>query len=338
MSVDPIWITEADVVALMHLGEAVDALERGLRIEADEGATNMEKTAAHWGAGSNMHAVGAVFEGAGVFGTKTWGHTEGGSTPLLLLWDARNGRLLAVVEAFALGQMRTGAMSGVATRWMSDPRAAELAVVGAGKQALTQVAAVFSVRRIRRVRVFSRTPEKREAFAARLRTLYPQAAFDVFGEVGAAVAGAPVVTLITRAREPVVYEGMLSRGTHVNAAGAITNERREFAQDLFPRAALVAVDTVRATRELSSEFIDYYEHTRGGDWSAVHRIADLVSGRVKRPPSPDLTLFKAMGMGISDVAVGVEVLARARAAGRGRPLPHPDRITPRLYGEDCPIG
>src|SRR5438046_10767009 len=115
----PRWITEADVAQSIDLRDAIDALTRGLREEAAGSARNMDKTAAHWGKASNMHAIGAVFEGAGVFGTKTWGHTEGGSTPLLLIWSTENGRLEAVIEAFALGQMRTGAMSGVAKRWMS---------------------------------------------------------------------------------------------------------------------------------------------------------------------------------------------------------------------------
>ena len=98
----PRWISEADVVQLMHLGEAIDALGRGLIEEAAGSARNMEKTAAHWGASSNMHAIGAVFEGAGVFGTKTWGNTPAGSTPLLLLWNASTAKLLAIIEARAL--------------------------------------------------------------------------------------------------------------------------------------------------------------------------------------------------------------------------------------------
>src|SRR5689334_4050909 len=160
----PRWISESDVVALMHLGDAIEALTGGLLEEAAGSALNMEKTAAHWGASSNMHAIGAVFEGANVFGTKTWGNTPEGSTPLLILWNATTAKLWAIIEARALGQMRTAAMSAVATRWMSDPAADDLAIVGSGKQALTQVAAVAAVRRLRRVRVFSPTPAKRDAF------------------------------------------------------------------------------------------------------------------------------------------------------------------------------
>src|SRR5437868_6249907 len=143
----PRWISETDVVQLMDLGAAIEALTRGLFEEAAGTARNMEKTAAHWGNSSNMHAVGAVFEGADVFGTKTWGNTPAGSTPLLILWHATTAKLWAVVEARALGQMRTAAMSGIATKWMSQQDADDLAVIGSGKQALTPVAAITAARR-----------------------------------------------------------------------------------------------------------------------------------------------------------------------------------------------
>src|SRR5262249_20367854 len=263
-------------------GEAITALERGLAEEAAGRARNMDKTTQHWGKASNMHAIGAIYEGAGIFGTKSWGHTEHGSTPLLTLWDAENGRLVAIMEAFALGQLRTGAMSGVGTRCMAAPDAGELAVIGTGKQATTQVAAVIAVRPIRRVRVFGPTPEHRTAFAARLRANHPEVEIVEAESAAAAVKDAPIVTLVTRARHPVVHAAMLARGTHVNAAGAITPERREFDEDLFPRADLVAVDSLDAARRLSSEFIDWYGEALGEEWEGVARVCDLV-GKDARP-------------------------------------------------------
>src|SRR5258706_4456293 len=166
----PRWITEADVAQSIDLGDALEALTSGLREEATGSARNMEKTAAHWGKSSNMHAIGAVFEGANVFGTKTWGNTpEGGSTPLLVLWDAVSARLLAIIEARVLGQLRTAAMSAIATQWMSAGDADDFAVIGSGKQALTQVAAVAAVRRGLRRPVLLSTARKKRAVARELR-------------------------------------------------------------------------------------------------------------------------------------------------------------------------
>ncbi len=278
-----------------------------------------------------MHAIGAVFEGANVFGTKTWGNTpEGGSTPLLVLWDATTAKLWAIIEARALGQMRTGAMSAIATRWMSERDADDLAIIGSGKQALTQAAAVAAVRRLRRVRVFSPTPAKRSAFAEKLRSAFPGAEIRVADDAASAADGASIITLITRARDPVITSSMVARGAHVNAAGAITQERREFSQDLFPRATLVAVDTLPATRQLSAEFIDWYDGTCGGDWTRVQPISAIVAAARPRPGSTDLSLFKPMGMGISDVSLAIEIVRRAEASGIGRTMPHPGIATPRI--------
>jgi alanine dehydrogenase len=314
----------------MDLGDAIEALTRGLREEAAGTARNMEKTAAHWGSSSNMHAIGAVFEGADVFGTKTWGNTPAGSTPLLILWHATTAKLLAIIEARALGQMRTAAMSAIATKWMSDERADDLAIIGSGKQALTQVAAIAAVRRLRRVRVFSPTPEKRSAFAERLRSTFPGIEIKTADDPASATDGASIITLITRARDPVLTSSMVARGAHVNAAGAITRERREFAQDLFPRAMLVAVDTLPATRALSAEFIDWYDGQCRGDWISVQRISDIVAGGWFRPTHTDISLFKPMGMGISDVSLGIEIIRRSDASAIGRTIPHPGLATPRI--------
>ncbi len=152
---DALWISEADVVSLLDMKGAIDALERGLIAEAEGKVQNMVKTHVAWGGGSTLHAIGAAFQEAGFAGTKTWAHTPGGATPLLILFDSGSGALKAIIEAFAMGQMRTGSVSGLATRWMSRQDASEFALIGTGKQALPQAAAILAVRPIRRIRVYS---------------------------------------------------------------------------------------------------------------------------------------------------------------------------------------
>src|SRR5256885_15231270 len=123
----------------------------------------MAKAHQIWGGHHTLHAIGAVVEGANIVGTKTWAHTAGGATPLVTLWNSDTGRLEAIIEAFALGQMRTGGISGVATMHMAAGAADELAIVGTGKQAMTQVMAIAAVRPLKRIRVFSPTPANRAA-------------------------------------------------------------------------------------------------------------------------------------------------------------------------------
>jgi ornithine cyclodeaminase len=323
----PLWITEADVVGLMHLPAAIVALEEGLKLEAAGAAQNMAKTHATFGKGDTLHAIGATFEGAGFVGTKTWAHTEGGATPLLILWDAHTGALKAIIEAFALGQMRTGAMSGVATKWMAAPDADDFALIGTGKQAMTQLAAVAAVRPLQRVRVFGRDAEKRGRFAAAaLKHGFPVREATSVAE---AVEGATIVTLVTRARSPILNAAMLSRSTHLNAIGAIVPEREEFSQDLFPRVGLVAADDVGTTRKLSKEFRDFYGQSDEA-WRTVVPISRLVARGEPRPKDCDISIFKAMGMGISDLALGMKIYQGAVAGGLGRALETPRKVAPRL--------
>jgi ornithine cyclodeaminase len=323
----PIWITEAEVVSLMNLREAIAALENGLLMEARGEAENMIKTHVAWDH-SNLHAIGAAFVGAGVVGTKTWAHTGGGTCPLLILFDAKNGSLKAVIEAFALGQMRTGGISGVATNWLAREDATEMAIIGTGKQALAQIAAVAAVRPLRRVRVFSPRPESRSEFVRKART---ELDFEMIEAqtVEEAVADAMIVTTVTRATEPFLNSRMLRTGAHVNAVGAITPDRAEIAQDVFPRCSAVVVDSLPAVQKLSSEFIEYYANK---DWDRIKPLSAVLAAGTKRPPSADISMFKAMGMGISDLALGKEIYQRAQRNGVGREIPQPQKAKPRLIG------
>lgn len=320
---DAIWITEAEVVQLMDLKEAIAALEGALRAEARGDAQNMTKTLLQYGK-NNLHAIGAKL--GNLVGTKTWTHTQGGTCPLLLLWSAEDGSLAAVIEAFALGNLRTGGISGVAADWMARKDAKVMALAGTGKQALAQVGTMLAVRPIERLQIYSPRPESRTEFA---KKAHEEFAIDAVACASAAEAckGAHIVTLVTRASEPFVTAGMLDRGAHLNAVGAIAPDREEFAQDVFDRATRVAVDNLPGVQQLSREFRTRYASS---GWDEVLPLSALVAQGQKRRDSDDISLFKAMGMGISDLALGVELVRRARERGVGRVIPQPRKAKPRL--------
>ncbi|CDO35252.1 ornithine cyclodeaminase family protein [Novosphingobium sp. KN65.2] len=325
---EAIWISEAEVVSLMALPEAIDALREGLREEAAGRASNMVKTHATWATGSTLHAIGAVFEGWGVVGTKTWAHTAGGAMPLLILIDAENGAVLAIIEAFALGQMRTGGISGLGADVMARADARRMAMIGAGKQSITQVAAVAAVRQLERVTVWSPTAANREGLAERVEQNLGIEAIAT-PSLEEALDGADIVTLATRARAPFLGADVLPRGVHINAVGAITPERAEFDPALLERATVTAADSVPQVRKLSREFMEAFGDDEG-KWGQLLPLSTLVAEGAGRPAGADLTLFKAMGMGISDLSLGIALLNRARQSGVGRPLPTVTRQAPRL--------
>jgi len=322
-----LWISEAEVTSLLDMDTAMAALEQGLQLEARGEATNMTKTHVAW-PGGNLHAIGASFTGAGIVGTKTWAYTPGGSTPLLILFDSTSGALLAVIEAFALGQLRTASASGVATRKLARAEARTFAIIGTGEQALPQTAAVAAVRPLDAIRVFGRNPERKAAFVKRVEEELGISASGT-DSVASAVEGADIITLVTRATEPFLRSAMVARGAHVNAVGAITPERAEFEPELLDRCDPIVVDSVAQVQRLSREFINYFEQGRKA-WSAVTPLSALVAGGRGRSLESDLTLFKAMGMGISDLSLGIKCYRHAVEHGLGRSIPHPQRVRIRL--------
>jgi alanine dehydrogenase len=324
----PLWISESEIVSMMDVSEAIASLERGLIAEAAGEAQNMIKTHAEWD-GSTLHAIGAVFPQMGFCGTKTWAHTKNGATPLLILFDSGDGSIKAIIEAFALGQMRTAAASGVATRRLAREDASEFAIIGTGKQAITQVAAVVAVRPIRHIRVFSRDETRRNAFAERVRSEF-NLEVTSSRSIAEATEGASVVTIATRAADPIVFSTMLQQGAHINSVGAIVPTRAEIAQDVLVRCGQIVTDSVPQARKLSREMIEFFADRADG-WNAVKPLAGLVANRSTRGPTDDLTLFKALGVGISDLSLGIELYKRAISSGHGYAFASPQRIAPQLH-------
>lgn len=285
------WISEDEVAERLDLPGAINAIEGALERESAGAAQTMTKAHLAWGDGHTLHAVGGV--DGDLVGTKTWAHTGGGANPLLILWDSETGERRAVIEAFALGQLRTAAMSGLATRMLADPTTTVGAVIGTGKQALPQVSALVSVLPIVAMRVHGRDPQRRKALAAHVEgELLVEAV--VTGSVAEAVDGAGVITTATRATEPFLAASMVASGAHVNAIGAITPERAELHADLVDRS-FVVTDSVDQARALAREV----------DGRELRALSSLVGSP---RPAADLTLFKAMGIGLADVALGRAIL------------------------------
>lgn len=332
--VRPRWLTEADVAACLDMATAITALRDMLEAEAAGQARSMAKAHTSWevdGARAGLHVVGGVLPATGLVGVKSWAHTPGGAAPLVTLFDSRTGALRAVIEAFALGQLRTGAMSGIATDLLADPDATELTVIGTGKQALPQVAAVAAVRRLERVTVWGRDHDHAVTFVNRVQQELELPA-RVVADVSTAVRDAHVITLVTRATLPLLTAEATAPGTHINAVGAITRERMEFEPALLQRCATVAVDSVVQARELSSELRTYF----GADdaaWQSVRPLSELVAANARRSHDADLTLFKPLGIGLADVAVAARFAELAEHGDLGTDLPARTKANPRLRTE-----
>ncbi len=321
-----LWLTEADVCRLIDLTGSVVALEKGLALEAEGKAVNMTKTQTVWDVGS-LNVTGAQFTGDGLVGAKIWSNANLGAAPIIIMHGANDGQIVAIIEAFALGQMRTASLSSVATKWCSVADADEMAIMGSGHQALPQVSAIASVRDLKRVRVWSRTAANRDSFVDELRDAFD---FEILAcdSVADAAKDCPIITTFTRAAEPFLFADMVSKGTHINAGGAIIPTKAEIDQSVFDRCDKIICDNLAQVQKGSRELMEYA--ARAGNWDAVMPICNLVRDQKPRPEGADISIYKFMGMGLADMASAVEILKRARDEGVGTEYPHPHRAKPRL--------
>lgn len=314
----PIYLTEADVGRLVTVKDAIATLEDLFATWADPATVNLPRQRARAGT-ADLNVMGAAWGAKGVFGLKAYhiGTTAGSSH--VLLYAANDSRLLAMIESDRLGRMRTGAASGIATKLLAKPDVRTLGVIGAGRQAFTQVAAVCAVREIAEVHVFSPTAEHREDFARQIeRELHVAARPAASAE--AAVADADIVITITKSAEPVVRANWLKSGVHVNAAGANAASRREVDGETVLRATVRATDHLAQALQEASEYRDLIAAGRL-KWQDIVELGDIITGKVpgRRGPA-DITLFKSLGIALEDVAFADLIYRRAIERGTGRAL------------------
>jgi alanine dehydrogenase len=316
-----LYLTEQDVTDLFTMPDALAAVEAVFKAQAAGEATNEARRRVR-AAGATLHVMSgaaADFEGAGYLGLKAYTVAAGKARFYVQLFDAATGELLAFVEADKLGQMRTGAASGVATKYLARADAATVGVYGAGWQAASQLAAVCAVRDIKRVRVYSRTAERREKFCAQMRA---ELQLDDIAPAARPeeAADADIVITITSAREPVLEGAWLRPGAHVNAAGGNSVLRREFDDAVVTRSSFVAVDSLEQAKVEAGELIAAVE--RGAlTWERVRELRHVVSGELKgRQDDRQITLFKSLGLAIEDVAAAAVVYRKAKERGVGREI------------------
>jgi len=319
-----LWLTERDVTSLINLSGVIAALERALVLEAEGKARNMYKAQTVWDKGST-NVTGAQFVSEGFSGGKIWTNVGGSSEPLTVLHGAADGKLRAIIESIALGTMRTAALASVATKFLAAEGADDLAIIGSGKQSLTQVAAVHAVRPLKRLRVFSPTPANRAAFVDLVKSKYT---FEVVNapSIEAAVKDAPIISTFTRARVPFLSADMIAKGAHLNAGGAIIPAYAEITPDVVGRASLIVVDNIEQCRENARELNDAFAAGIGGGWESVRQLSAVVKAGKPRPAGTDLTLYKFMGVGLADLAAGIEIYRRAQAQGKGTKREHAVRF------------
>ena len=235
----------------------------------------------------------------------------------VLLFEADTGRLLALLDGGAITAIRTAAVSGVATDLLARPDSVELAILGAGVQARTHVEAIAAVRPLRRVRIWSRNPERAAALALEQGSRFN---FRVEAEASAeaAVRGADIVATVTASAEPILQRGWLKEGVHINAVGSSIPTSREIDTATLAAARLFVDRRESALAEAGDLLIPMLEGAVKGDHVQAELGEVLTGKNPGRRSARELTLFKSLGIAVEDVASAAYVVRRARETDTGQ--------------------
>jgi alanine dehydrogenase len=291
-------LDEAAVEGLLRMEEVIPAMERALSDFSSGKVVQPVRTILPVEEHQGFLGLMPAYTGAAL-GTKLvalYPHNTGVPThhATILLFKPETGEPLVTMDGRLITEVRTAAVSAVATQHLASPDASILAIIGSGVQARSHLEALRLVRNFREVRVWS--PRRAAAFAKEHGVRAAASAEE-------AVRGADVVVTATTSPTPVLSGGWLSPGAHINAVGAPRPDWRELDDEVLGRS-LVYVDSREAALEESGDVI------AAGEIFA--EIGEVVSGaRPGRRSAEEITLFKSLGLAVEDVATAELVYHKA---------------------------
>ena len=310
-----IHITDDQVQELLPMKECMQALEDALRLAAEGVGGSLVRQTLYWPGGRFRLMAGSA-PGHDTVGFKVYG----GGVNLVLAFSVANNNLEAIMESRVLSELRTGAAGGLAAKYMAKDDASIIGIIGSGSQSKAQVEAICSVRPIKHVKVFTRTAENREPFAAELNDAFDLTAVAVTS-AEECITGSDIIITATGSRNPVFEASWLTPGAHINAIGATTPGRREIDEATVGRCDVVVVESLAQAKLECGELI-MAEERDTFQWSKAVEFRHLVSGVAGKRPSPQsITLFDALGVAMEDMAAAGVVLKKAKEQGLGVELP-----------------
>jgi ornithine cyclodeaminase len=235
---------------------------------------------------------------------------------VVILFEAKHGRLLAVIDASEITAIRTAAVSGLATRLLARPDAGNLAILGSGVQARKHLEAMRLVRKIHRVMVWNPSPGSARRFAESESERF-RLTIDAQESSKADVSGADIICTVTPSLKPVLFGESITKGAHINAVGASQPNARELDTAAVVRSRLF-VDSRESALNESGDFLVPKEKGAIGNDHIVGEIGELLIGKIEgRKSDNEITLFESLGLAIEDLAAAEYVYRHAIEKGIG---------------------
>lgn len=317
LSAVALHLGEDDVEKVLEMDAVIAAVER-VTADLGRGIAQNEPRRRLFPPGGVLNVMFATDPGSGHYGIKTYS-IGGGAVRFLVLLYREDGNIVALVEANRLGAYRTGAASAVAARRLANPGPQEVAVIGTGWQARTQVHALSRTLDVTRFRIFGRDPARREAFAEEVREHLGVTA-EVAASAEEAVRGAGVVVTVTSSATPVIDAGWVAEGALVIGAGVNQPHKAELPAALVKRAGTVVVDQLAAARLESGDLL-LAEAGGQFDWEGVEELGAVLAGTAPgRRSAQDVVLFESHGLAIWDVAAAALVYEEAKRTRLGNEI------------------
>lgn len=229
---------------------------------------------------------------------------------MVMMFDAKDGRPTALLDAHAVTAIRTAAASAVATEMLARRDSTHLALLGYGDQAVTHIEAIRHVRPIARISVWGRDPERAHSFAANHGA-------DPAASVREAIEGADIICCLTASADPVLFGADLEPGQHINAVGASIPSMAELDDEAVRRSRFF-VDYRASAEALAGEYRHALASSAIGPDHLLGEIGEVIEGRIAgRRKDSDITCFKSLGMAVEDLVSAQLILARAKERDLG---------------------
>jgi len=313
-----IMLRESDVERMATVDMAIEAVEQAFRLQAEQKADTAPRRRCRLNHGM-LHVMSASLPSLGYAGLKSYTSVSGATRFVVLLYR-EDGQLVALIEANKLGQLRTGAASAIATKYMARPEASRLGIFGTGLQARSQVQSICAVRPIKTILAYSRDEGKRDTFCREMSQL-TGVAVSAASTPEEAVREMDIVVTATNAKEPVFKGEWLSKGTHINAIGGNFLSRQEIDVETIRKSACVVVDSCEQAKLESGDLARAVE-AEAFYWEDARELGLVVTGEFPgREDAGEITLFESQGIALEDVALAARVYGQALKAGIGENLP-----------------
>lgn len=309
-----LFLRDEEVNQVVTMDDMLTAIEEMQRQFGQGAAMNLARRKII-APGGMLSVMGGGLFYDGVLGVKTYTVVQGKYSFQVSVYDAASGALLCYTQANRLGQLRTGATTGLAVKYLSNPDAATVGIIGTGYQAPTQLEAACKVRSIKAVRAYSRNAERREAFASAMTDALGIEVMAV--DSGAAAADSDIVICIAATMEPALAGENLKAGATVIGAGPTTWRAREVDDTALTRADKIFVDSAEQAPVEAGDMAGAVD--RGIlQWSQLQELRQVVAGKTVGRDNPEQVVYaKLMGTGVADVAAAKLAYDRAKAQGIG---------------------